>query len=54
MGKILLAITTYNQSNYTRMCFESLKKLDDDMDVIVIDDFSTDDTVDVCKEYGYE
>ena len=54
MGKILLAITTYNQSNYTRMCFESLKKLDDDIDVIVIDDFSTDDTVDVCKEYGYE
>ena len=54
MGKILLAITTYNQSNYTRLCFDSLKKLDDDIEVIVIDDFSTDDTVDVCKEYGYE
>ena len=54
MGKILLAITTYNQSEYTKLCFESLKKLDDDIEVVVVDDFSTDNTVELCKEYGYK
>lgn len=53
MSKVLLVITTYNQSHYTKMCFESLKKLDDNMDVLVVDDYSTDDTVDICKEYGH-
>ena len=54
MGKILLVITTYNQSEYTKLCFESLKKLDDDFDVLVVDDCSTDDTIELCNEYGYE
>ena len=53
MSKILLVITTYNQSHYTKLCFESLKKLDDNIDVLVVDDYSTDDTVDICKEYGH-
>ena len=50
MSKTLLVITTYNQSEYTKLCFESLKKIDDDIDVLVIDDCSTDDTVDLCKK----
>tara|TARA_R110001583_G_scaffold75927_4_gene208505 strand:+ start:561 stop:1346 length:786 start_codon:yes stop_codon:yes gene_type:complete len=54
MNKILLVITTYNESEYTKLCFDSLKKLDDKFDVIVIDDCSTDDTVELCNEYGYE
>ena len=54
MSKILLVITTYNESHYTKLCFDSLKKLDDDVDVLVIDDYSTDDTVKLCEEYGYE
>jgi glycosyltransferase involved in cell wall biosynthesis len=54
MGKILLVITTFNQSEYTKLCFESLKKLDDNFDVLVVDDCSSDNTVELCKEYGYE
>ena len=54
MSKLLLVITTYNQSEYTRLCFDSLKKLDDNFDVLVVDDYSTDDTVKLCDEYGYE
>ena len=55
MSKILLVITTYNQSEYTKLCFDSLKQLiDDNFDVLVIDDYSTDDTVKICEEYGYE
>ena len=54
MSKILLVITTYNQSEYTKLCFDSLKKLDEDVDVLVIDDYSTDDTLLLCKEYGHK
>ena len=53
-SKILLVVTTYNQSEYTKLCFDSLKKLDDNFDVLVIDDYSSDNTVELCKEYGYE
>ena len=53
MSKVLLVLTTYNQSHYTKLCFESLKKLKDDIDVLVVDDYSTDDTVDICEEYGH-
>ena len=54
MSKTLLVITTYNQSEYTKLCFDSLKKLDDNFDVLVVDDYSTDNTVELCNEYGYE
>ena len=32
MGKTLLIITTYNKSDYARMCLESVKKIEDDVD----------------------
>lgn len=54
MSKTLVVITTYNESEYTKLCFNSLKNLEDDIDVLVIDDYSTDNTVDLCNEYGYE
>ena len=50
MKKVLLAITTFNQSEYTRACLESLQSITDEHGVIVIDDASTDDTVDLCKK----
>ena len=54
MSRTLLVITTYNQSEYTRACFESLRNIEDDVDVLVIDDCSTDDTIELCKEYNHE
>ena len=54
MDKTLLVITTYNQSKYTKMCFESLKTVDEDIDVLVVDDYSSDDTIELCNNYGYE
>ena len=54
LSRTLLVITTYNQSKYTRLCFESLKTIEKDVDVLVIDDCSTDNTVELCKEYGHE
>ena len=46
----LIAITTYNQSAYTRRCFESLGN--HIRHVIVCDDRSTDDTEDLCREFS--
>ena len=54
LSRTLLVITTYNQSKYTRLCFESLKTIEKDVDVLVVDDCSTDNTVELCKEYGHE
>ena len=54
MSRTLLVITTYNQSEYTKLCFESLRNIEDDVDILVIDDCSTDDTIELCKEYNHE
>tara|TARA_B100000902_G_scaffold49128_1_gene56067 strand:+ start:854 stop:1651 length:798 start_codon:yes stop_codon:yes gene_type:complete len=54
MSKTLLVITTYNQSDYTKLCFDSLKNIEEDIDVLVIDDCSADDTLLLCKEYGHK
>ena len=54
MSRTLLVITTYNQSEYTKLCFDSIKNIEDDVDVLVIDDCSTDDTIELCKEYNHE
>ena len=45
MNKILFAITTYNQLKYTKLCVDSLLKIEDfKVDIIGIDDVSTDGT----------
>jgi len=49
--KILFVVTTFNQSKYTKLFFDSFFKTHDlDIDVIVIDDCSSDDTVSWCKQ----
>ena len=53
MKKILFVITTYNQSNITRACLDSINKISEcyPVDVLVVDDKSTDDTIKLCKEF---
>jgi len=54
MAKILLAITTYNQSDYTKLCLDSVLKLNIELDALVVDDVSSDNTVDICRKYDVE
>lgn len=52
-GKLLLAVTTYNQLEYTKIFYEHFIKLSSsDIDLIIIDDCSTDDTVNWCVRNG--
>jgi len=47
MDRILFAITTYNQLEYTKLCIESLKKHTHKIfDILIVDDFSNDGTPD--------
>jgi GT2 family glycosyltransferase len=48
LAKTLLAVTTYNQLDYTKIFYQYFSKLKLDIDLIVIDDCSTDDTVNWC------
>ena len=51
MNKVLLAVTTYNQLEYTKIFYESFKQLDSNLcDLIIFDDCSTDETASWCKE----
>lgn len=49
----LIAITTCNQFNITRQLVNALEKLHDSFDVIFVDDFSTDGTVQYLKSRGF-
>jgi glycosyltransferase involved in cell wall biosynthesis len=52
--KILLAITTYNQLNYTKKLVNTLKTLTiPGLDIVFIDDVSKDGTQDFIKKCGY-
>ena len=42
---ILVVITTCNQLEYTKLTIDSLKRTTEKFDVLVIDDFSQDDTI---------
>lgn len=54
MKSILLALTTYNHSDITKLCLEALALNDlSDIDVIVVDDKSSDDTEDVVKQFEF-
>lgn len=50
MNKISATIITHNEELNIRRCLESIKDVVDE--VIVVDDFSTDDTELICKEFG--
>ena len=48
--KVLFLISSYNQSEYTKLNVEYLKLITDvDLKILVVDDCSTDDTVEWCK-----
>ena len=53
-SEILFVITTWNQSEYTKICLDSLKLIDEKCDILVIDDASTDNTIDLCNTYDIE
>ena len=47
---ISVIILTYNDDIQIRRCLESIRDLTDD--IIIVDSFSTDGTLDICGEYG--
>lgn len=50
MSKITATIITFNEARRIGNCLDSLRDIADE--IIVIDSFSTDDTVAICKERG--
>lgn len=48
MAKLSVIIITYNEEDNIRECLESIKWANE---VVVVDSFSTDRTVEICKEY---
>ncbi len=55
MGKLVsIIISVYNKAEFIEKCLDSLVRLDfkkDEMEVIVVDDCSTDDSVELIKKY---
>lgn len=49
MEKISILIPTYNNQETIRNCLESTKWADE---ILIVDSFSTDQTLDICNEYG--
>lgn len=49
MGKISATIITYNEEARIEACLRSLAEIADE--IIVVDSFSTDSTVDICRRY---
>lgn len=47
---ITVILLTYNEEIHIRRCLENVKQIA--KDIIVVDSYSTDDTVNICKEYG--
>ena len=50
--QLTLAIPAYNAEKYIRNCLESMCGLDDRLEIIVIDDGSTDRTADLARSFG--
>ena len=52
MIKLSVVIPIYNVSSYLKMCLDSVYlQAEDNWEVILVDDGSTDDSGDICKEY---
>ena len=47
--KITAIIPTFNNAKIIRRCLESLKWADE---ILIVDSYSTDKTLDICREYG--
>jgi cellulose synthase/poly-beta-1,6-N-acetylglucosamine synthase-like glycosyltransferase len=52
MPKISVVITTYNRSRLLRRAVESAQSAGTDLEVIVVDDCSSDDTPEVCANFS--
>lgn len=50
MNKISATILTFNEARRIEACLESLRGVVDE--IIVVDSFSTDNTLDICRRYG--
>jgi glycosyltransferase involved in cell wall biosynthesis len=50
MSKVSVFILTYNESVNIRRCLESLRGFSDD--IVIVDSFSTDDTLEICRQFG--
>lgn len=50
MNKISATILTYNEERHIEACLESLRGVVDE--IIVVDSYSTDSTLDICRRYG--
>ncbi|NCC44841.1 MAG: glycosyltransferase family 2 protein, partial [Clostridia bacterium] len=51
MKVLSIAVPCYNSQEYMRTCIESLLKGGDDVEILVVDDGSKDDTLKIAKEY---
>ena len=52
MKKISIIIAVYNIENYIRKCLDSVISLDgDDIEILIVDDGSSDNSLKICKEY---
>lgn len=52
MKKLSIIIPVYNQSNYTKACLNDLMELNSDVEIIIVDDASTDNTKSVVESFG--
>ena len=50
MVKLSAVIITFNEEKNIRRCLDSIKNIADE--IVVVDSFSQDDTVEICKPYG--
>lgn len=50
MTKISATVLTYNEERRIEACLESLKGIANE--IIVVDSYSTDSTLDICRRYG--
>jgi len=48
-AKISVLLPTFNNAEIIRATLESIKWADE---ILVVDSFSTDSTLDICREYG--
>lgn len=51
MKIITFAVPCYNSSGYMRKCIESILPGGDDIEIIIVDDGSSDNTLEIAKEY---
>ena len=52
MKLLSVAVPCYNSAAYMKKCIESLLKGGDDVEIIIVDDGSTDETAQIADEYA--